>query len=372
MSTQNSAIVFILAMSTLANAQTTNNSEWQFGGFGDAGYLLGFNHPSNRVFRSRGTAWHVDRPQLNMSAAYIKKKTTEASRWGTELTAQAGKDAEVFGFSATAPNIPGYKWLRQLGPTNVSYLGPAGKGLTVQAGIFSSLIGYDSLYAKDNFTYTRPWGGDYTPYLMMGVNASYPFSDKLTATFFAVNGYWHLARANNVPSTGAQVAYKASEKTTVKETVMWGPHQSNTSFQYWRFISDTIVERKGERLTTAFEYQISAESVDAPGKPEALWMSAQLPVHWTVHGPWSVTFRPEVAWDRDGRWTLSKQTVKAMTTTLEYRVPYQRANAILRLEHRFDDSRGKEGGFFKDGGIKPDQHLLVFGLIVTFDSPLPR
>jgi putative OmpL-like beta-barrel porin-2 len=309
-----------------------------------------------------------------MAVAYLKKKASEESRWGVELTAQAGKDTEVFGFSATAPNISGHKFLRHLGPTNVSYLAPVGKGLTLQGGIFSSLIGYDSLYAKDNFTYTRPWGADFTPYFMLGVNASYPFTEKLTGTFFVVNGYWHLANANSVPSSGGQLAYKASSRVTVKETALWGPHQSNTSLKYWRFLSDSIVERRTDRVTFAFEYITSTESVEAPGSPRALMMSGQLPVHCALNKRWSVTVRPEVFWDRDGRWTLARQTVKAITTTLEYRIPYRLTNTILRLEHRFDDSRGPEGGFFRGAEVQPGvvslvptQHLLIFGLIFTLD-----
>jgi len=349
--------------------------QWHYGGFIDLGYLLDFNHPANRIFRSRGTAWHVDDFHLNMTGAYLKKQASEESRWGVELTAQAGKDTEVFGFSATAPNIGGYKFLRHLGPTNVSYLAPVGKGLTVQGGIFGSLIGYDSLYAKDNFEYTRPWGADFTPYLMLGVNASYPFNEKLTGTFFVVNGYWHLANANSVPSSGGQLAYKVSPHVTVKETVLWGPHQSNTSLKYWRFLSDSIVEWKGDRVTFAFEYIYSGERVVAPGSPRALMMAGQLPVHWALNKRWSATVRPEFLWDRDGRWTLARQTVKAITTTLEYRIPYRQTNTILRLEHRFDDSRGRDGGFFRGGevrpgvvGLTPSQHLLIFGLIFTFDK----
>jgi hypothetical protein len=41
-------------------------------------------------------------------------------------------DTDTFGFSPTAPNIAGADWLRRLGPTDVSYLAPVGKGLTVQ------------------------------------------------------------------------------------------------------------------------------------------------------------------------------------------------------------------------------------------------
>ncbi len=348
---------------------------WQYGGFIDAAYLYDFNHPANHLFRSRGTTFHVDEPDLNMAVLYVRKGATESSRWGMELTFQTGKDSEVFGFSATAPNLDGSKWLRHLGPIDISYLAPVGKGLTIQGGIFSSFVGYDSLYAKDNFNYTRPWGADFTPYLMLGVNAQYPLTTKLSGTVFVISGYWHLAHANNVPSSGAQLTYKASEHVTVKQTVLYGPHQSDTSLQYWRFLSDSIAEWKRDPATVAFEYQVSEEKVATPGNPRALWMSAQLPMHWIFNKQWSATVRPEVAWDRNGRWTGFSQTVKAVTSTLEYRIPYRQANAIVRLEHRWDDSRGPGGGFFDDGdvrpgvpGLTPTQPLLILGVILTFDS----
>lgn len=349
---------------------------WHYGGFADLGTLIDFNHPSNHLFRNRSTASYVDEPELNMAAVYVRKDPAEASRWGAQLTFQGGKDSEGFGFSATAPNVAGAKWLRHLGPTSVSYLAPVGKGLTLQAGIFNSLIGYDSLYAKDNFTYTRPWGADYTPYLMLGVNASYPFSKKLTGTFYVLNGYWHLANANNVPSWGGQLAYQATDRMSLKETLLYGPHQSNTSLRFWRFFSDTIAERKGDRVTAALEYQVGTERVAVLQNPRAFWTSAQLPLHCVLSKQWGVTVRPEVYWDRDGRLTGSKQLVKANATTLEYRIPYRWTNAILRLEYRYDDSRGKGGGFFRDGkaqpgvvGLTPTQHLLILGVILTLDSP---
>src|SRR5437660_1217105 len=74
---------------------------WQYGGFIDAGYLYDFNHPANHLFRSRGTTFHIDEPDLNMAVLYVRKGATESSRWGTEVTFQTGKDSEVFGFSAT-------------------------------------------------------------------------------------------------------------------------------------------------------------------------------------------------------------------------------------------------------------------------------
>src|SRR6266536_2640534 len=171
---------FLAAVPDARAQPAPSSTSWQYGAFIDAADLATTNKPSNHLFRNRGTTPRVDEVDVNMAGVFLKKPTSESSRTGLELTVHTGKDSEIFGFSATAPNIGGAETLLHLGPTNVSYLAPAGRGVTIQAGIFSSLIGYDSLYAKDNFTYTRPWGADYTPYLMLGVNASYPVSARLT------------------------------------------------------------------------------------------------------------------------------------------------------------------------------------------------
>jgi hypothetical protein len=373
------------AVASAQTAQTpsapaeSSSVSWQYGAFVDVGRLFSSTSPSNHLFRNRGTTPRVDEWALNMTGAYLRKAPSESSRTGVELTLQGGRDSEIFGFSATAPNIAGADWLLHLGPTNVSYLAPVGKGLTVQGGIFASLIGYDGLYAKDNLNYTRPWTGDYTPYFMLGVNASYPVTSRLTATALVLNGYWHLAHANDVPSVGGQLAYKATDRVTVKETVLYGPHQTNTALRYWRFFSDTIVERKIERVTAAVEYQIGTEGVATAVDPRALWMAAQAPVKWVVAGPWSIILRPEFAWDRDGRWIGAEQSVKAFTSTVEYRRLLGHAQAIVKLEYRVDDSRGPGGGFFTEPdvrpgvpGLTPTQHLFGVGLILTFDSTLPR
>jgi hypothetical protein len=348
---------------------------WQYGGFADLGYSLDFDYPPNLLFRNRSTTFKVNELDLSMAGIYVRKEPSDRSRWGTEFMLQSGKDSEGFGFSSTAPNLDGARWLRHIGLADVSYLAPVGNGLTIQAGIFNSLLGYDGLYAKDNLTYTRPWAGDYTPYLMMGVNASYPFTKNLSVTLFAINGYAHLSHENNVPSTGGQLTYKATDHVTLKETLFYGPQQSNTSLEYWRFFSDSTAEWKTDQFIIAFEVQAGTEILASAGTPRTFWTIAQLPLHWILNRHWSVTLRPEVFWDPEGRQTGSNQFIKANTTTLEYRWPYRRFNTIVRLEHRFDNSTGKGGGFFNDRvlspgvvGLTPSQQLLILGVILSFDS----
>jgi hypothetical protein len=342
------------------DAQPVVPPAWQYGAFADVALLGASTSPANHLFRNRGTTPRVDEAALDMV--------------GVELTAQAGEDAKAFGFSATAPDIGGADVLLHLGPTNASYLAPVGKGVTVQGGIFNSLIGYDSLYAKDNFAYTRPWGADFTPYLMLGVTASYPATQRLTVAAAIVNGYFHLAHANDAPSLVGQLAYKAGDRVTVKQTVLAGSHQPETSIEFWRVLSDTIVERKADRLTMALEYQVAAERVDTVPGGEALWMSAQWVAHAAIAGPWSATLRPEFCWDRDGRWTGVPQRVVALTAGAEYRLNLGDAAAILRGEYRVDDSRGTLAGFFAgaDNHLTPTQQLFVAALIVSFDGSVQR
>lgn len=349
---------------------------WHYGGFVDLGYSLDFNFPENHLFRGRSTTPRVNELDLNMAAVYIRKDATPQSRWGTELTVHGGQDAKDFGFGVNQPKMQGSDALRHFGRANVSYLAPVGNGLMLQAGLFNSLIGYDSLYAKDNFTYTRPWGADYTPYLMFGANASYSFNERWTGTVFIINEYFHLQNTNSLPSYGGQVLYKPNSAWSFKETIYYGPDQGNTSMEFWRLFSDSIAEWKGEVLTLAVEYQVGTEVLAVPGSPRIFWTAAQLPIHWQIGGPWALTVRPEVYWDRSGRLTGSEQLIRAVTTTVEYRMPYQWTNTIMRLEYRYDESTGPGGGFFKGNeispgviGLTPAQHMIIAGLIVTFDSP---
>src|SRR5260370_7963355 len=118
---------------------------------------------------------------------------------------------------------------------------------------------------------------------MLGVNGSYPFTDSVTGTLFVVNGYWHLANANSFPSSGGQLAYKPADRWTVKQTILYGPHQADTSLEFWRFISDSIAEWKRDRLTTAFEYQIPTEKIAGAANQPAWWTSAHLPAPLPSH-----------------------------------------------------------------------------------------
>ncbi|OQW65898.1 MAG: hypothetical protein BVN28_00760 [Nitrospira sp. ST-bin4] len=355
----------------------TATAGWRYGAYLDIGGIVNFNVPENDLWRSRTTASRHNQAAPNMVLAYVRKDSTEASRWGMELGVQGGYDSVDFAFLLGEKKVDGADVLRHLHRANASYLAPVGNGLTVTAGLFNSLMGYESLYAKDNPNYTRSWIADNTPYMMFGVNAAYPVNDRLTVTAFVINRYYHLAYTVAQPSYGGKWSYALTPRLTAMQTLYWGPDQTDASLEFWRLYGNHILEWKGDEVTVAASYDVGTENMaDQPGSPRAFVMGGNLMVKWHVTGPWSVALRPEFYWDRNGRWTGAEQFVKAITSTIEYKLPYRWTNTMLRVEHRYDESTGVGGGFFRRGeispgvfGLAPSQHLLVFGLLCVFDSP---
>lgn len=350
---------------------------WRYGAYLDIGGIVNFNVPENNLWRSRATASRHNQAAPNMVLAYVRKDVSEASRWGMELGAQGGYDSVDFAFLQGESKVGGADVLRHVHRANVSYLAPLGNGLTVTAGLFNSLMGYESLYARDNTNYTRSWIADNTPYMMFGVNAAYPVNDRLTVTAFVINRYYHLAYTVAQPSYGGKWSYALTPRLTAMQTLYWGPDQTDASLEFWRLYGNHILEWKGDEVTVAASYDVGTENIaDQPGSPRAFVMGGNVMVKWHVAGPWSVALRPEFYWDRNGRWTGAEQFVKAITSTIEYKLPYRWTNTMLRVEHRYDESTGVGGGFFRRGeissgvfGLAPSQHLVVFGLLCVFDSP---
>ena len=350
---------------------------WHYGAYLDLSYDLNFNFPDNHLFRSRTTAQHTNELDPNMALAYVRKDPTPQSRWGTEFGLQGGYDTEEFAYQVNQPKVWGHDVWRHVHRANASYLMPVGgKDLTVTAGLFNSLIGYESLYAKDNFNYTRSWMADNTPYMMFGVKASYPVSDELTATAYIINGYWHLAYPNSVPSYGIDLEWKPTSKLTVAENIYYGSDQGNTAIEYWRLYSNFNTEWKSDDVTLSWSYDFGTEQLATPGGQRAFVMASALFTRWHIAGPWTVAVRPEFYWDRNGQWTGNQQFVRAITNTVEYKIPYKWTNTLLRLEYRYDESTGKQGGFFTNGNfangqprLTPGQNLLIFSLLWYFDSP---
>lgn len=355
------------------------HSDWHIDGFVDVSYASNFNYPDNHRWRSKSTTTHVNELAPNMVFGSVRKDAVVDSRWGLEFGLQAGYDTDGLvpvGVPGRDKPVDGADTLRHLSRANVSYLAPVGNGLLLTAGLFNSFIGYQSFYSPLNLHYTRSYMADNAPYFMFGVGASTPISESLTVGLYVINGFSYLSHANDEPSYGAQVVYKAAPHLILTENLYYGPDQSSTNLKFWRFFSDSVIEWKHDRVTLAAAYDAGTENAaEQPGHPRTFWMGAAVFAHWNISGPWSVGVRPEVYWDRNGRISGSEQLLSAVTSTVEYRMPYSKQSVIVRLEHRYDQSTGAGGGFFIQGrtgpdtsGLARDQQLLLLSFIWALEA----
>ncbi len=355
--------------------QAPPSQRWDYALYLDLGYNWNPNDPGNNLWRSKGTTFKVNEPQVNLAMGYVRKEATPQSRWGMEFGLQAGVDTENLvpePLSASNEPISNADSLRHLYRANGTYLFPAGKGLEVTAGLINSYIGYESFLAMQNVNYTRGYILDFVPYFLFGAQGVYPVSNTLDLSAFVVGGWNYLANPNDMPSYGFQAIWQLSPRTTFTQNLYYGPDQQDTSIEFWRFFSDSIIEWKSDRFLLAAAFDVGTEKqADVVGNPRHDWMAAAVWFGWHIVGPWSLGLRPEFYWDPDGVGTGAEQTIQAYTATLEYTfTPVASNTLVAALEYRYDRSTGPQGGFFKGdtNRLVSDQHQLILSLMWTFGS----
>jgi Putative beta-barrel porin-2, OmpL-like. bbp2 len=65
---------------------------------------------------------------------------------------------------------------------------PVGNGLTLDFGKWSSSLGIENNYAKDQMNYSRSYWFDFLPFYHMGLRANYKFNDRISGSYWLVNG----------------------------------------------------------------------------------------------------------------------------------------------------------------------------------------
>jgi hypothetical protein len=365
---------------TQSAKEPSSISLWRYGAYLDLSYPVDFNFPENHQWRSKVTTQRVNDPNLNMALAYVRKVVNESSRWGMELAAQTGRDVNGQIPNATLRFGDPYnqaETFSHFSRANVSYLAPVGTGLTLTAGLVSSTVSYESFYAKDNFNYTRSLLADYSPYFMAGLFARYQFTEAVKTAFGVINRYNFLSQPNNLPSYVTQFKWTDTSRITFTQNLYYGPDQTNAALEFWRFFSDSILEWNRDDLTIAVAYDIGTErAIPQAGGQRSFWTGSALFSQWRFMKDWAVGLRPELYYDPDGTMTGARQFIKGVTATLDYKVRYAWTTTLFRLEYRFNNSTGPQGGFYTGGqnasgmiGLTPSQNLLFFSILWSFDSP---
>jgi hypothetical protein len=293
---------------------------------------------------------------FNMAELSLKKDPSERYPFGFGLVVTGGQDAQknhaigifrddddAFPFRNTAKV--------DLQEAYGSYRIPVGSGLTLKAGKFATVHGYEVIESPNNLNFSRSFLFSFaTPLTHVGALVSYPVADWLAITAGPVVG-WDVADDNNDHlSWMGQLAFTPLKALTTTLNVITGPEQfDNTSND--RTLFDFVVNYTGIKgltlgLNLDYGWEQDEPSLVASGTRQntnATWWG------WAAYAAYDWTDRLRTATrleyfqDSDGVRTAAlgagrKVSLWDVTATLQYKIW---KGLVGRLEYRHDQADEK-------------------------------
>lgn len=303
-------------------------------------------------------------------------------RYGLRLDLQFGQATEtVQGSAANELRPQAYRNILQ---AYGAYVVPVGKGLTVDFGKWTSALGYEGHYAKDQINYTRSYWFNFLPYYHNGFRATYAFNDKVSATYWLVNGAQQTEDFNGFKSQALLVNLKPHSCVSWNLNYYQGiegrgyvanlnPTFATLPTQPGLPVAEVRPSPRGRfhvldthaswaatdrlLLVGAFDYVVSRAEATSP------------PVHVIGGGAYAryqladrhaVAARGEYLSDRGGLFSGITQALKETTATYEYKL----ADGFLtRLEYRRDFSNQPFFLTQQQGVLKKEQNTFTLGLV---------
>lgn len=154
----------------------------------DSYYEYNFNDPIGRVNLLRAYDVLSNEFSLNQASLIVDHPPdlSEGRRWGGRLDLQFGQATDTLQGNPT--NEPRPDIYRNIFQVYGTYIIPVGKGVTVDFGKWSSSLGIEGNYSKDQINYSRAYWFNFLPFYHMGLRASIPVNDKFTINYWVVNG----------------------------------------------------------------------------------------------------------------------------------------------------------------------------------------
>lgn len=154
----------------------------------DGYYAYNFNHPVGRVNLLR--AYDVLSNEFSLSQASVilehAPDPTAGRRWGGRVDLQFGQATDTL--QGNPSNEPRPDVYRNIFQAYGTYVAPIGKGVTIDFGKWSSSLGVEGNYTKDQFDYSRSYWFYFLPFYHMGLRTNIPITNSFSFNYWLVNG----------------------------------------------------------------------------------------------------------------------------------------------------------------------------------------
>jgi hypothetical protein len=353
----------------------------------DGYYAYNFNDPIGRVNLLRAYDVLSNAFSLNQ-ANHIFENAVDpdnGKRFGVRIDLQYGQATETLqGNSVNEPRPDVYRNIFQAYGT---YVVPFGSGLTVDFGKWSSSLGMEGNYNKDQINYSRSYLFDFLPYYHMGVRLNYKINDKISANYWLVNGTQQTEPYNGFKDEMFGVVIQPTKTMSWTVNYYLGQEHPNVeylanetgeglpTFQGTPFlpidnpptgklhIFDSYVNWPvTPKLTLAAEGDYVVERLYTYSAPAHVLGGAGY-VRYQLTRQWAIAGRAEYLSDRGGLFSGTTQALKEATATLEQKLA---EGFLLRAEWRRDSSN--QAYFYTDtlGVLAKSQTTATLGVVWWF------
>jgi hypothetical protein len=154
----------------------------------DTYYDYNFDNPVGRVNLLRAYDVLSNEISLNQADVILEHAPDVAAgrRWGARLDLQFGQATDTL--QGNPANEPRPQIYRNIFQAYGSYVLPFDKGVQVDLGKWSSSLGIEGNYTKDQMNYSRSYWFNFLPFYHMGLRTSIPIGDKFSVNYWLVNG----------------------------------------------------------------------------------------------------------------------------------------------------------------------------------------
>lgn len=359
-------IIFLICLCT-GNSLAHEDSVWQqkpniqLSGFVDIFYVYDFNQPKTN-YRQGFLYNHNRHNEFNLNLGYIKLGVKH-SKYRANIALQAGTYS-----NDNYSQEPGL--LKNVFEANVGISLNKKNNLWLDAGIFSSHIGFESAISSDNLTMTRSLLAENSPYYFSGLKLNYKPSDNWEFNALLVNGWQRIRRlsGNSMLSTGSQITFTPSQKLKLNWSTFIGTDDPN-AFRRMRYFNNFYGQFKFAKrfeLIAGFDFGFQQESKKSDNYD--LWYSPVLIAVYSLNSKWKIALRGEHYQDENGviipTSTLNGFQTSGLSVNLDYSPV---SNVICRLEGRYLNS--KDPVFkIKSGATSYSNFILGASMCVKIEN----
>ena len=204
--------------------------------------------------------------------------------------------------------------------------------LWLDAGIFSSHIGFESAIGKDCRTVTRSMLADNSPYYESGVKLGYTSANgKWFLSALLLNGWQRIQRVdgNTTPAIGTQVTFKPSSKLTLNSSSFIGNDKPD-SIRLMRYFHNLYgIVSLGKRTELTFGLDAGMEQKSKGSSEMNVWYSPVVIARYATGKKTAVAGRVEYYQDQHGVIVSTGTPAGFKTWGFSANVDYAITNEVL-------------------------------------------